>query len=267
MNRLISFTAALTLSLVSLPATFAHVDESSGSASDTSTLFRETPKIDRFIFEGGSVVEYVELIREKMPQANFVLMPGAESFAMPPMELRNITLGEAAELISRISASPNNFSSINTRRVGEIYAIQVNINQPSRPQMRPPVPLVVSIADVVNDDMTAEDVLTSIETSLNVFGDTYPQAKLLYHEATKMLVARGHTQQVEQIQAVISQLRASSAALASRAERNTISMSQYLQDIEELELLVKERERRVEHLIAEVLTLRERIQELEQRQP
>lgn len=169
-----------------------------------SDPFTGRPAIEKLEFPGGNVVEYVQLIRQHAPEANFVMMPGAEQFTMPEMELRNVSLSQAATLINSASSRPNALSSIGIDRVGDVYVVQVSIGTRSR---HPSESLVISLADIVDSEIKSADLLTSIETALGLFDEGYQQAEVRYHKATHLLIARGHPAQMAHIRDVVAQLQ------------------------------------------------------------
>lgn len=158
-------------------------------------------------FRGGTVVEYINQIRRLMPQANFVVMPGADEFQMPPMQLRNITVHQLAMLIRETASPPERGGRVLVNDLGQVFAVQVQLNPAARAKQQPTEPMVISLSDVIVGDVQAEDVLTSIETALSLFGEEYPEAQIRYHDATKLLIARGHSHQMMHIMTVVEELR------------------------------------------------------------
>jgi hypothetical protein len=175
-------------------------------AQEAEPTERRPDLIERLNFEGGNVVEYVALIRRLVPEANIVLMPGAEQFQMPAMELRNVTVGQAAHLIQTTASVPPN-ARLSIGRDGNVIAVHIQFGLQPAPQPRL-YPTVLSLADIISEDLRAEDVLTSIEIALQLFGEDYPKANVRYHDATRLLIARGHPEQVSYIGDVVEQLRA-----------------------------------------------------------
>lgn len=218
-------------------------------AQEAEPTERRPDLIERLNFEGGNVVEYVALIRRLVPEANIVLMPGAEQFQMPPMELRNVTVPHAMQLIMSTASSPAG-GRIEVFNVGNIFASRVYQGQRTAPQAPQTEPMVLSLADVVDEELRAEDVLTSIEIAMELFDDTYPEARIRYHDATRLLIARGHPEQMIQISNVVDQLRRSRSVRATRADFQSLRMqvSQYRDEARDWEQQV----RALQEIIAEL---------------
>jgi chromosome segregation ATPase len=77
---------------------------------------------------------------------------------------------------------------------------------------------VMDISGLLEGQTKPADVLTAFETALEMLKGEYQPAQIRFHEATGLLIARGHPEQIGTIQRVVQQLNEKAARLHRRAE-------------------------------------------------
>jgi hypothetical protein len=66
---------------------------------------------------------------------------------------------------------------------------------------------VWTISELLGEEMKAQDVLTAIQTAVDLTSGQFWVAEIKFHEATGLIIAQGHVQQMHTIDQVIKRLR------------------------------------------------------------
>lgn len=226
----------------------------------------------RVDFPGGTVAEYIELIRETVPDINIVLMPNASEVQIPSFRLHGWPGNEGVffnvlEYVTHDSGP----DELDVSWDGDLFFIR--LASPYAPdssqhqQVQETRLQSHSLADVlVADHLTAEDVLQSIEAVLDLHGNNDFQPELRFHEPTSLLIIRGMEEQLIVVGQAIHELRKSAeiARVKRDQEESEYRVRQLRRREAELQAQIMEQDRliadlrrQVEHLTA-VLEGRER---------
>jgi hypothetical protein len=182
-------------------------------------------------FKGGTAVDYIEAIRDAVDDVNIIVEEGVEQLPIGPVQLKRAPLSSALRYLdNRRIELPDHIIQLDVRefpprRDGEVvYAVSAEkvahrLAQRTQPQTSEPISHVWTVADILGSNMPAEDVLTTVETALMLFGDQYDPAQIRFHEETQLLIARGHPEQMELIDRVIDELRETVAYQRNQARR------------------------------------------------
>ena len=200
-----SLAASLLLIVTSL--LIAPVGAQDPQAGDP---FGSPPTIS-FTFKGGTVAQYVELLhkhlRERNADANIIVKSGAQDVELPSVELRNVTVESALQLLhDHVDAERNTRLDLGAVHGGgaPIYVLYAaSAHLPSNEE----TVHVWNVRQLLDNEVKAEDMLTAIETAMTLLRSTREPAELRFHEATGLVMARGTKDQVRTIELVIQQLR------------------------------------------------------------
>jgi hypothetical protein len=179
-------------------------------------------------FPGGSVADYIGAVRRALPDVNVVLHPRVEEFQVTPVQLRNVHERAAVTMLQNAAVHPRGEGRLAVRVIegpavawrrvpgriervpagNTVYILETDLKlSETTPTGSPRHSLVLAVADVVGEHITAADMLAAIETALELRDDDEPPVQIRFHEATSMLIARGTRSQVQQVEIVIDQLR------------------------------------------------------------
>ncbi|MGD9691771.1 MAG: hypothetical protein AB7G17_02930 [Phycisphaerales bacterium] len=158
-------------------------------------------------FPGGSLAGYVAAIRKAQPKANIVVSPGSDRAPVPELQLRDVTAGAAMKAIGfhqqrsdgtmhalQISATPIAGSSEEVIRA--VYEDSATRQWETKAR-------VWSLAGLLQQGATSEELLTAIEAALSVYNR---DSMLKYHEPTSLLIVRGDEQQLALIDQTVDQI-------------------------------------------------------------
>jgi hypothetical protein len=216
----------------------------------------ENTDVYRVDFPGGTISEYVEMLRETIPGVSIIVLPAAEDVPLPPFEVTSPHVSELINVIERAAMAPRG-RSIRARLDTTVYYIQVFRHIA---EIRTRVQ-TFSLADtLVQDQISARDVFQSIEAALELIEDDEHVAKLRFHEPTSLLIARGTETQLATIADTIDQLR-----VTATFREVTRLWGRPLQPAEDDENRA-ERGALIEQLMQEVRELRQRLLKLEEQQ-
>lgn len=178
-------------------------------------------------FPGGTIAEYVAALRETAGETNIVVMPEAQDIQIPPIELNSVVLASALELLQgEFQLQGRTLVKVEIDKVSRyeeaerpIYRVlaEVRRGRPSETQVR-----VWNVSGLLKAlDMKSEDVLTAVETAMNMLGGDYGPAQISFHEATGLVIARGHPERMRAIGQVIDQLAEGLKRQREEARRET----------------------------------------------
>jgi hypothetical protein len=205
---------------VFVPAVVAQTEpEASSEPADAQAGTGETPLAD-LKFSGGLVGDYVKAVRKAFPGANILVDAEVERLPMPEVELTSVGLRSALQLLEFQSQQDSRGSIVvdvrclAERRAKPVYRILARVKG-YRPQDRSQA---WTVADLLAADMKPEDVLSAVETAMELLSeDGFKPAQIRFHEATGLLVARGHEEQIAAIDEIVDRLR-ETLALRREAE-------------------------------------------------
>lgn len=194
---------SLTLSAApALPALAQHADQQNAQQGQTPTIFNLN-------FPGGPLSEFLAAVRSAHPGANIVAPEAADDFPLPPMQLRNITLEAAMQLIE----GNENLPSGQTARLGVQSfpirgsfdpAIRVWHDVTTQSRWGELKSSVWSLAENLSSGRSSEDLLGAVQVALA----TFPvESNIRYHEPTSLLIVRGTEEQLSLVDQTLSQLR------------------------------------------------------------
>lgn len=196
--------------LVWCPAAWAQEQEQKQAQAQAQEP--ELPVIE-LTFDGGTVGEYVEALRNAVQGANVVVTtPEVQELVLPPVQLDSVDLGAAVHLIEG-DYQPNERTVIRIEVdvIGRWHDDQKPVFKVSgQVRRRGPAAAesgVWTVADLLASDVPPEAVLTAVETALELFADNRARAEVRFHEETGLLIARGDPLQMEAIDDVVDRLR------------------------------------------------------------
>ncbi|MDY7110360.1 MAG: hypothetical protein SYC29_17155 [Planctomycetota bacterium] len=170
-------------------------------------------------FPGGSVAEYVEALRGEAEYLNIIVMPEVAQVRMEAVELRQVDPTAAVSLLHGLQQEgAGGMVQLAVDRVsGELFRSTVYTVSaiPKGTRRRQATDSEVwSLAEILQADVSAEDVLTAVETALDMFEQTYEPTEVRFHRETGLLIAYARPDQIEAVDDVVSAL---TVALRSRA--------------------------------------------------
>lgn len=203
------------------PGSFVSSEEGEGivrAASPTvvvaypggATRPSDKTETDRFdlSFAGGTVEQYVNAIRAKRPDANVVLMPGAGSFSAPPVDLSQVTLGAALNVLDgqeRMQRSGTQQVGVDRIMDGARALHRISVHGAIEP---PEQTGVWDVAEILESGTPVEDVLTAVEATLQLYD---APGKMQFHEQTSLLLMRGPQEQLEAVERVLDAVLAAAS--------------------------------------------------------
>lgn len=196
MNRLIvSGVLAAIACITSAPA--PGLAQPQAQPFDPALRGTEQPRAD-IDFPGGTIAEYVEAVAEAFGGANAVIQPGAEDMSVAPVKLTQVRRVDALIVLQAVArAEP-------TRRIQVIPSTEiVQIGLATRPSSAPQEVRVWSLQRLTDSGAKAEDVLSAIETAINLVPGE-PQIK--FHRETNLLMMRASIDQLDAAQQVLQAL-------------------------------------------------------------
>jgi hypothetical protein len=160
-------------------------------------------------FAGGTVSEYAAAVRAAARNINIVLSPGAGEFTVPPVELRHAFVPHAMKLLEYLAHHPHGRLMVRHEHENPMFADMFIVAADIRRPTISPTELetrVYSLVGIIDEQVTAADVLAAIEAALGLLEGEYQPAKIRLHEATGLLIVRAHPMQVFHVDEVMEQL-------------------------------------------------------------
>jgi len=186
-------------------------------------------------FKGGTAAEYIESIRKTTDEVNLVVLTDLASVAVPAVTLKSVDPGTALSLLEslpetqgnrrvRIQVRKDQATLTGNAQEGQwpVFTITAETSESRRSDARDS--LVLQVGDVLDEQVKAADMLTAIEAALSMLEPEFPAAQIKFHEATALLIARGHPEQMGCVQRVVQQLR----------ERKAIAEQAFLPQLDRL---------------------------------
>lgn len=243
-------TAVTMFALCGLPAvaqaqSVAGTSQTAQAADQPAGALRSRqvePDLVNIDFEGGSLAQFVDAMREAMApgDVNVILRNGAEAIQVPKVTLRHVTPEAALEAIC-----PRAMADVyNVQKDGApIYVIEgrqhtVPVSQgtgglvasPSRPSPFPvatpvePQLRIYSVKELLTDPkLELDGVMDALKMALKV-QDEDAQPELMYHEPSGVLIVRGTPGQQEAVSNVLRILQNDTIGARLRAEEKARQM-------------------------------------------
>lgn len=163
-------------------------------------------------FPGGTVADYIEAVRKAAGDVNVVILGNVRDIPMQPVRLAGVDAQSALQVLNetprvqkgrgvevRVSHEPPNSAD-------ELPLFTVHSSLDVQESPRVQKSMVFSVAEILNQDVKAEDLLTAVQTALELLGDDYEPAQIKFHEATGLIIARGHPNQMQDVYEVLDRL-------------------------------------------------------------
>lgn len=195
---------------------------SPGSSVETASESTSAPDLFDLDFPGGTLQEYVDAIRKKVGNANIIVMPEAMNIPMPAIHLSSVEVGGALASLDDLKLATG-YQEIKThlsfhqgnQNLGEldIYTINANIHTYNI------MTRVFSVSDILHGKVSERDLLSTIESSLELVSENLPEAKVQFHPETGILIVRGYDAQVDVVNNLLDELHQSARQERSRKEK------------------------------------------------
>lgn len=209
--------AVASLSLAASPAATLAQQPAAEQANGPATLSLN--------FAGGTAVDYVDALRKAMPNANIVVLGDLARVNMLPVQLNAVDLESALRLLDQLPQAQGDLAvkvrveNVRTSQdVPDVFAVSADVRgriQGGGPQQT----AVISMADLLGENLKPADALTAVQTALELLGTEGEPARIKFHEETGLLIARGNPDQMECIGQVMSQLRERAGTLDARQQQ------------------------------------------------
>lgn len=179
-------------------------------ATGASMQAAPQPLVFDLDFKGGTAADFVAAIRKATRDtANIVIMPDAGKVVMPAVQLKSVGVEGALSLLQDRTAQVGT-QVLQLRLVdypgraplGEqaVYSVVADgVTQPTQIK-------VYSVADLLSGDLSSDDLMTAIETAMDLLSDSHAPAEVRFHPETGILIVRGDPDQTEAVKDVIGQL-------------------------------------------------------------
>jgi hypothetical protein len=206
-NRTLTPLLAGACTLTLLAAT-APQPQDEGEAQFTSY----EPPVITVEFEGGTVRDYVAVLRGAGDNINIMIDDDAGAVSLPAVELRNVMLIDALRILEDLRPEDESYElSLDEFQSGPIE-LTTPVFRIVAVKQRPPQPplqtSVWSVRQLLSSQIEAAHILGAIETALSLQEDLgAPEVR--FHEETGLILARAHPEQIEVIGEVIHNLQAS----------------------------------------------------------
>lgn len=185
-------------------------------------------------FAGGNALEYIEALRAAGGDVNIVV-DSPQAVAGVPMaavKLASVNLNAALDLLkNRDGQSPDGRNVMLVVRIREpdraerkghfgnpLYQVSCEFYGSANDDSVEEISGVWTVADLLASQMESSDMLTAIETALDLFSDGAKPPEMRFHEPTGLLIARGEVEQLEVIDNIIEELRHTIALRRKAAE-------------------------------------------------
>ena len=199
-------SAIFLILLMTVPA--AAQDAGSAQPGDTSKQFFDVN------FQGGTVDDYVALLRTLNPQARILCSNSAARIYVPSIKMKSVPLEIAVDALTLVTQNSFDSIVINQQRfegadqnVELIFAIDLNA-----PAEEAPMEATVINANSALQSFDAENAAKNLEATINmglltVFdGNEGPAVVVKLHEPTGLLFIKGPGQRVQFVLKIIEQL-------------------------------------------------------------
>ena len=229
-------------------------------------------------FPGGSVAEYIEAIRRAAEYLNVVVMPEVAQVRMQPVELKRVDPTAAVRLLHGLRQErPEGAIVLTVDAIpGELFRSTVytvsavpEVRGRKRTATDSEFWSLQEILEAETPPGNPEDVLTAVETALDMFEEVGKPAEVRFHRETGLLMLHAHPDQIEAVDDVITALTAAlrSGKPAERAQEVASLASQLDKARTEVQALrneLVESETRLKLYMMEIESLRQERKEMGQ---
>jgi hypothetical protein len=163
-------------------------------------------------FPGGSAADYIEALCEASEFLNVLVTPEVHQLDMQPVELKRVDPTAAIRLLDGLRQErPDGALVVDVEAVPGALFQSVIYKVSAVPEKRGSRPAkaaseVWSLAEIIKGGMPAEDVLTAIETALDMFDEDAAAAEVRFHKETGLLMAFARPEQIEAVDDVVTAL-------------------------------------------------------------
>ncbi len=208
-----------------LPATLILIGLFGTSASaqnprpgSTNGQARQTVDVD---FNGGTLADLVNVLRGAANGVNILIPPEAVRVSVPNLALRAVSVEAALRAVADVVTDQRANVGIGVVRVGggqPVFTVRVNLARPSadEPGSEETFVKVYSIRSMTEHNprdnegdpitMSAETILTAIDTGLEVASGQTEKAQIRYHEDSGLLFVRGTWAQNNLIESILENM-------------------------------------------------------------
>jgi hypothetical protein len=114
---------------------------------------------------------------------------------------------------------------------------------------------VMSVADVLQGDITADDLLTAVNIAIEVVGRADEPADIKFHKETGLLIARGSIRQIVALRQVVVQLREQMQSPKITSDNLAQAAAGYRQALKERDSQLEALQQRITQLETQVSQL------------
>lgn len=179
-------------------------------------------------FPGGTIGEYVQRIHRQVPDANIIVQTEALELPMHPVRLRQVDIKLALGLLNQIRMQTDQGEvrvdyGVEHSDVGSpVHQVVARVvSRGPRQHVSDNETTVLTVAEILDSGLTADDLLAALEVGLSLYGEQYEPLQIRFHEPTGIVVARGHSEQVSMLHELIASIGESAAR---RTEREQMEM-------------------------------------------
>ncbi len=163
-------------------------------------------------FPGGTVADYVQALKKAAGGVNIVAAIETKDVQMPAVDLTNASLAGALGVLNGRTAQTadryiklavhENFGGSSEEKM--VYAIDAAVQ--GRAVDDRIMQRVWSVKNILENGTQPNDLLTAVQTSLDLLSNPGKPAQLKFHEATGLIIVRASPDQIDAIQQVIEQM-------------------------------------------------------------
>ena len=194
-----------------------------GSGS-TNRQVRQTIDVD---FNGGTLADLVNVLRGAANGVNILIPPEAAEVSVPNLALRTVSVEAALRAVADVVTDQRANVGIGVVRVGggqPVFTVRVLLARPAadEPGSEETFVRVYSIRSMTEHNprdnegdpitMSAETILTAIDTGLEVASGQTEKAQIRYHEDSGLLFVRGTWAQNNLIESILENMNRDMAA-------------------------------------------------------
>jgi hypothetical protein len=225
-NHLAFLATSLCLAapITAQPATWSAEEREARRAAALEEMQAALGPILNADFPGGTLADYIDTVKRAGAEheAPTIMVRGdADSLPVGPVELRQIAMYSALQLLDGMHADPERgqFFRVNTRNVGTPAggqpAFLVEIESQGRPEVAPPrdfrVLPIREITEALPGDppeivLPAETVLTAIETVLGIASADGAATEIRYHPESGLLMLAGPVNSLNAAEQVLDRI-------------------------------------------------------------
>ncbi|MFO0830373.1 MAG: hypothetical protein U0637_00890 [Phycisphaerales bacterium] len=182
----------------------------------------EEPTIPEVVFPGGTIQQYIDYLRSIAPNntVNVVVTGEVGQAALPGVNLRGVTVGQAVEIIPSVIEGQRRVDIDATRnQAGTVSVYTLRYPGTGNPLTDSPSPIsIFQINDLIRSEggdggplasgtLPVNTILTAIESAVKMVGGPAPELK--FHAESGMLLMKGSQPQMEATRDILINLRES----------------------------------------------------------